>query len=54
MSKRIDRQARGKHTLEFKLEAVRPVKGGQSAAVTGNGLGNPSQTLVVRFTKMLT
>ena len=34
MSKRIDRQARGKYTLEFKLDVVRLIKGGQSAAVT--------------------
>jgi transposase-like protein len=34
MSKRKDGQPRGKYTLEFKLEAVRLVKGGQAAAVT--------------------
>jgi len=39
MSKRIDGQARGKYTLEFKLEAVRLVKGGQSVAVTAKVLG---------------
>lgn len=45
MSKKIDGQARGKYTLEFKLEAVRLVKGGQSAAVTAKVLGIPNQTL---------
>jgi len=45
MSKRIDGQARGKYTLDFKLEAVRLVKGGQSAAVTAKVLGIPNQTL---------
>jgi len=30
MSKRKDGQARGQYTLEYKLEAVRLVKGGQS------------------------
>jgi len=45
MSKRNDGQARGKYTLEFKLEAVRLVKGGQSAAVTAKVLGIPNQTL---------
>ena len=45
MSKGNDGQARGKYTLEFKLEAVRLVKGGQSAAVTAKVLGIPSQTL---------
>ena len=45
MSKRNDGQARGKYTLEFKLEAIRLVKGGQSAAVTAKVLGIPNQTL---------
>lgn len=45
MSKRKDGQARGKYTLEFKLEAVRLVKGGQSVPVTGKILGVPAQTL---------
>jgi transposase len=45
MSKRKDGQARGKYTLEFKLEAVRLVKGGQSATVTARVLGIPKQTL---------
>ncbi|MDP2817519.1 MAG: hypothetical protein Q8O29_04435 [Polaromonas sp.] len=33
MSKRSDGQAWGKYTLEFKLEAVRLVKGGQARAL---------------------
>ena len=45
MSKRSDGQARGKYTLEFKLEAVRLVKGGQGASVTAKVLGIPSETL---------
>lgn len=45
MSKRIAGQTRGKYTLEFKLEAVRLVKGGQAAAVTAKMLGIPNQTL---------
>jgi transposase len=36
---------RGKYTLEFKLEAVRLVKGGQDIAVTSKVLGMPHQTL---------
>jgi transposase len=40
------RQApRAKYTLEFKLEAVRLVKGGQEAAVTARVLGIPKATL---------
>jgi transposase-like protein len=45
MSKRKDGQPRGRYTLEFKLEAVRLVKGGQAAAVTAKVLGMPKQTL---------
>lgn len=45
MSKRSDGQAWGKYTLEFKLEAVRLVKGGQAASVTAKVLGIPKQTL---------
>lgn len=45
MSKRKDGQVRGKYTLEFKLEAVRLVKGGQAVAVTAKILGVPTQTL---------
>ena len=45
MSKRKDGQARGQYTLEFKLEAVRLVKAGQSVPVTAKILGVPTQTL---------
>ena len=45
MGKRIDGQARGKYTLEFKMEAVRLVKGGQTVPVTAKILGVPTQTL---------
>src|SRR5665647_1674112 len=45
MSKRKDGQERGKYTLEFKLEAVRIVKGGQAVSVTAKVLGIPNQTL---------
>ena len=45
MSKRSDGQARGRYTLEFKMEAVRLVKGGQASAVTAKVLGMPKQTL---------
>lgn len=45
MSKRKDGQPRGKYTTEFRLEAVRLVKGGQAAAVTAKILGMPKQTL---------
>ena len=44
MSKRKDGQARGKYTLEFKLEAVRLAKGGQAVAVTAELLGALVQT----------
>jgi len=43
--KNKDGRARGKYTVEFKLEAVRPVNGSQSAAVTAKVLGVPKQTL---------
>ena len=36
---------RGKYTLEFKLEAVRLVKGGQDIATTSKVLGMPHQIL---------
>jgi|SRR5664279_6480707 transposase-like protein len=36
---------RARYTLEFKMEAVRLVKGGQAAAVTAKILGVPKQTL---------
>ncbi len=45
MSKRKDGQPRGQYTTEFKLEASRLVKGGQSASVTAKVLGMPKQTL---------
>lgn len=45
MSKRKDGQSRGKYALEFKLEALRLVKGGQAASVTARILGMPKQTL---------
>jgi transposase-like protein len=45
MGKRKDRQARGKYTLEYKMEAVRLVKGGQAVPVTAKILGVPTQTL---------
>ena len=35
---------RARYTLEYKLEAVRLVKGGQVAAVTAKILGMPKQT----------
>jgi transposase len=39
------KQVRGKYTQEFKMEAVRLVKGGQSAAVTAKILGVPKASL---------
>ena len=36
---------RARYTLEFKLEALKLVKGGQVAAVTAKILGIPKQTL---------
>ena len=45
MSKQDDKRRRAKYTLEFKLEAVRLVKGGQEASVTARVLGMPKQTL---------
>ena len=45
MSKTKGGQARGRYTLEFKLEAVRLVKGGQGVPVTAKILGVPVQTL---------
>ena len=45
MSKRKDGQARGQYTLEYKLEVVRLVKGGQAVPVTAKILGVPTQTL---------
>ena len=45
MSKRNEGKQRARYTLEFKLEAVRLVKGGQEASVTARVLGVPKQTL---------
>jgi transposase len=45
MSKRNDGHPRGKYTLEYKLEAVRLVRGGQAVPVTAKILGVPVQTL---------
>lgn len=47
MSKRKDGQARGQYALEYKLEAVRLVKGGQAVPVTANILGVPLAATVV-------
>ena len=45
MSKQDDKRRRAKSTLQFKLVAVRLVKGGQDAAVTARVLGIPKATL---------
>ena len=45
MSKQAGSKHRARYTLEFKLEAVRLVKGGQEASVTARVLGVPKQTL---------
>ena len=45
MSKRNEAKQRARYTLEFKLEVVRLVKGGQEASVTARVLGVPKQTL---------
>ena len=45
MSKKYESKHRARYTLEFKLEAVRLVKGGQEASVTARVLGVPKQTL---------
>jgi transposase-like protein len=45
MSKKDESKRRARYTLEFKLEAVRLVKGGQEASVTARILGVPKQTL---------
>jgi len=39
------KEVRGRYTLEFKLEAVRLVKSGQSLSVTAKVLGMAQQTL---------
>jgi transposase len=41
----VDKQVRGKYTLEYKVEAVRQVKAGPSAAVVAKVLGIPSASL---------
>ena len=45
MSKQEGKRRRARYTLEFKLEAVRLVKGGQDAAVTARVLDIPKATL---------
>jgi transposase len=40
-----DKQVRGKYTQEYKMEAVRQVKAGQSIAVTAKVLGIPKASL---------
>jgi len=45
MSRKDEAKHRARYTLEFKLEAVRLVKGGQEASVTARILGIPKQTL---------
>ena len=45
MSRKDEAKHRARYTLEFKLEAVRLVKGGQEASVTARVLGVPKQTL---------
>ena len=45
MSKRTEAKQRARYTLEFKVEAVRLVKGGQELSVTARVLGVPKQTL---------
>jgi transposase-like protein len=45
MSQQDDKRRRARYTLEFKLEAVRLVKGGQDAAVTAWVLGLPKAAL---------
>lgn len=41
----VDKQVRGKYTPEYKLEAVRQVKAGQSIAVVAKVLGIPSSSV---------
>ena len=45
MGKKDDPGHRARYTLEFKLEALRLVKGGQDVGVTAKILGMPKQTL---------
>ena len=42
---KAERVKRASYTLEYKLEAVRLVQGGQSCAATAKVLGTPSQIL---------
>ncbi len=49
MSQRKDGKPMGKYNLEFKLEAVRLVKGGQAVPATARILGVPVQTLATGF-----
>lgn len=42
---KAERVKRASYTLEYKLEAVRLVEGGQSCATIAKVLGMPSQTL---------
>ncbi len=41
----VNKLIRGKYTLEYKLEAVRQVKAGQSSAVVAKVLGIPAASL---------
>jgi len=41
----VEKQVRGKYTLEYKLEAVRQVKAGQSRVAVAKVLGIPSASL---------
>ena len=45
MSKQDDKRRRAKYTLEFKLEAVRLVRAGQSVGMTAKVLGIPKASL---------
>lgn len=45
MSKQEDKRHRAKYTLEFKLEAVRLVRAGQSVGMTAKVLGIPKASL---------
>ena len=45
MGKKDNTAHRARYMLEFKLEAVRLVKGGQDVGVTAKVLGMPMQTL---------
>jgi len=40
-----EERSRGKHTLEFKREAVRQVKAGRAASVVAKTLGMPKVSL---------